>query len=273
MKTQKWNRSYSTRAVRSTGRLILVISVGKNHICKLCISEGNCSFRLDERCGWGLGVVWGGWEGCYRRQTDMDPQPDTFVPPAFWANLHAPPTPPPPLPPPVHSQSEINPPREHRKWVKSPFLHCNPLSEGILVGGEAIWLTHVRGRGLGGACTRDGETGGMIEKGREEETFFFFTLVLNRFCRLLPSNGSPLRKALRLAWNITKDTFAVCLPDVLFDKRTTTCNLRETMPYRGFFCLSRWFFFSFRPSSSMMLQDFLCVRSPAHWVAFLRNER
>lgn len=100
--------------------------------------------------------------------------------------------------PSVHLQSEINPTREHRKWVKSPFLRPNPPFRGDF-GWRQSNLTYTCAGRRVGWCTRDGETGGMIEKGREEETFFFLTLVLNWFCCLLPSNRSPLRKALRLA--------------------------------------------------------------------------
>lgn len=82
--------------------------------------------------------------------------------------------PPPPPPPPPHLQSEINPTREHRKWVKSPVLRLNPHSGGILVGGKATWLTHVRGEGLGGA--REMERRAAWLRKAERKKLFFFSL-------------------------------------------------------------------------------------------------
>lgn len=77
--------------------------------------------------------------------------------------------------PPVHLHSEINPTREHRKWVKSPFLHSNPPFRGDF-GWRQCNLTYTCVGRWVGWCTRDGETGGMIEKGRGRNFFFFFSL-------------------------------------------------------------------------------------------------
>lgn len=72
---------------------------------------------------------------CYQRPSDTDPQQDMFALPALPPHLRLAPLL--PLLHPAHLQSEINPTREQRKWVKSPFLHSSPHSEGILVGGKA----------------------------------------------------------------------------------------------------------------------------------------
>lgn len=64
-----------------------------------------------------------------------------------------------------------------------------PHSEGILVAGKALTYTCVRERER--ECMRERETDGMIER-EGGKLFFFFTLVLNWFCCLLPSNRNPL---------------------------------------------------------------------------------
>lgn len=87
----------------------------------------------------------GGAKVVYRKRSNTDAQQDTVPPPAS-PHLHL--APGLSLLHPAHLQSEINPAREHRKWVKSPFLHSSPHSEGILVGGKATWLTHVWDGGL-----------------------------------------------------------------------------------------------------------------------------
>lgn len=105
-----------------------------------------------------------------RKHSNTDPQQDTVPPPAS-PYLHL--APGLPLLHPAHLQSEINPTREHRKWVKSPFLHSSPHSEGILVGGKATWLTHRGDGGLEGGYERwrDGRHDWERQRGRN-----FFSL-------------------------------------------------------------------------------------------------
>lgn len=145
--------------------------------------------KRDEQQGWQCGE-----KVCYRKHSDTDSQQDTFALPGL------PPLPSRPCPPPSSIPLTYN-----QKWIlhvsagnglSPPFCTPAPIQRGF-------WLEAKRpdlhtcgtedggGRGVGRAREMERRSAWLRKAERKK---LFFTLVLNWFCCLLPSNRSPLRK-------------------------------------------------------------------------------
>lgn len=157
-----------------------------------------------------------GWY--YQKHANMDFHQHFCTPPLCYLSF------------PFQFQLDINPTREHKKWVKSPIYGQTPFRRDFGCR-QSTDLHMCKGERL-----HESKRDCMIEQEREREREkLFFSLVLNWFCCLLPGNHNPLWKALFLAQNITKDIFTFCLPDTLINNGAIVSILEKTMHARPLF--------------------------------------